>query len=293
MASQIEQMHQRNKEKVVVITHSMGARIFQYFLHWIHEADPTWCDTHIHAFLPIGPPFLGAPKALRTTLFGDSFGLDLLITHSESRHIAQQCAGLPGLYPTSQSPYPSDMTTFVSKDGQYAQVNWKHILAHYAPNCSQFHKSYYKTDPLFKKLRDPPPIRRLWSVYGFNLQTEMCYFLKQKKGDLSLDRVADRVHSGKRDSKTNPTGFMIDGGIGYETSDTFQTISRSYCSGDGTVPYCSLSYGRKWEEDCKREGRPFEYLEFEVEGAEHREILESSELCTILGELLCERKWES
>jgi hypothetical protein len=61
-------------------------------------------------------------------------------------------------------------------------------------------------------------------------------------------------------------------GIGYETKDTVQGTLRSstglhgHRSGDGTVPYVSLTYCTEWRQDL-------ELRIEELEGVEHREIL--------------------
>lgn len=65
------------------------------------------------------------------------------------------------------------------------------------------------------------------------------------------------------------TNFKCEGGIAYETKNTRQNLLKGQKrGGDGTVPYPSLSYCKKWkgEVDVKIA---------EIEGAEHREILKN------------------
>ena len=60
------------------MAHSMGNRCVQYFLHWLKLSDPSFLDQNIHSFLALGPPFLGAPKTIRSLIVGDAMGLEVL-----------------------------------------------------------------------------------------------------------------------------------------------------------------------------------------------------------------------
>ena len=59
----------------------MGNRCVQYFLRWALQLyGQDWIDENVHAFLALGPPFIGAPKCVRgiemikkTKLFIDLF----------------------------------------------------------------------------------------------------------------------------------------------------------------------------------------------------------------------------
>ena len=61
--------------------------------------------------------------------------------------------------------------------------------------------------------------------------------------------------------------YVCQGGIAYETRDTKQRkLFRKCTSGDGTVPYASLSYCTHWSDTI-------DVTVEELEGVEHREIL--------------------
>ena len=91
----------------------MGARLFHYFLQWITKQDTDWADSHVHSFLAINPPFLGAPKVLRTILFGGSFGLDMFLTAAEMCFINRSCASMPFLFPGNDQMFPDDFVCFL------------------------------------------------------------------------------------------------------------------------------------------------------------------------------------
>lgn len=63
------------------------------------------------------------------------------------------------------------------------------------------------------------------------------------------------------------SNYVCHGGIAYETNDTVQNKLRGKKrSGDGTVPYPSLSYCSHWSKEI-------DVVVEELEGADHREIL--------------------
>lgn len=68
----IEDVVKNYNSPVVLIAHSMGNRIVQYFLQWVsHEPNGStdWIKHHIETFLAISAPWLGSPKSLRSVVF--------------------------------------------------------------------------------------------------------------------------------------------------------------------------------------------------------------------------------
>jgi hypothetical protein len=74
--------------------------------------------------------------------------------------------------------------------------------------------------------------------------------------------------------------YKCNNGIAYETRKTRQLDGRC-CSGDGTVPYASLSYCRKWD---RVPG--LELKISELEKGEHRDILKDKrfvqQVCSVV-----------
>jgi hypothetical protein len=100
-------MRKVNNERVVLMAHSMGNRCVQYFLQWVvTNYDRSWIDENIHAFLALGPPFLGAPKSVRAVISGDCMGLEMFLTDEESRTMARGSAALPWLFPVQEELFP-------------------------------------------------------------------------------------------------------------------------------------------------------------------------------------------
>eukprot|EP01052_Picozoa_sp_SAG31_P006807 SAG31_NODE_317_length_17813_cov_5.788585_14_plen_463_part_00 len=83
--------------------------MIHYFSHWVVCNPPasaptaangaTWLAKYLHGILPIGGPFLGAPKSLRAVLSGDTMGLDMFLNDEEmltlNRGLAGSCFLLP------------------------------------------------------------------------------------------------------------------------------------------------------------------------------------------------------
>ena len=110
----IEFMRIQNKEKVVILGHSMGNRCAQYFLSWADKNYPGWLDENVHAFLAMGPPFLGASKTLRAVVSGDCCSLEAFLTPKEGRAMHRALASVPWLLPIQEENFP-DIVTRVSE----------------------------------------------------------------------------------------------------------------------------------------------------------------------------------
>ncbi|KAG8980879.1 hypothetical protein FRB93_008884 [Tulasnella sp. JGI-2019a] len=72
----VESFNKRQGKKVVLVGHSMGSTVVLYFLKWV-EAESggnggrDWVDKHIEAWINIGGPLLGVPKAMTAFLSGE------------------------------------------------------------------------------------------------------------------------------------------------------------------------------------------------------------------------------
>ena len=61
-------------------------QVVSYFLEFVKKTrGQNWIDRHINLWIAAGAPHCGAPQALRSTVFGDKFGLDRFVTDSEVR----------------------------------------------------------------------------------------------------------------------------------------------------------------------------------------------------------------
>ncbi|CAE7270894.1 PSAT, partial [Symbiodinium pilosum] len=102
LVSSIETLD-RSGTGVILLAHSMGNKVISYFLDFVvKKKGQAWVDKHIHLWLAAGAPHLGAPQAVRSTVFGDNFGLDAFITGSEARAFARSLSASPWLFPAGE-----------------------------------------------------------------------------------------------------------------------------------------------------------------------------------------------
>ena len=114
----------------------------------------------------------------------------------------------------------------------------------------------------------PPPVKRVHSIYGINLPTEMAGVYKRKDTCLSNDRLRNLYRLDSKATVDPTSGYTVKGGLMFETKHTKQAVAGGRCvSGDGTVPYWSLQHAKSWQ------GPSCDVSVVELEGADHREIL--------------------
>lgn len=85
---------------VVVLGHSMGNKVVQYFLAYMKQTrGQAWLDRYVYSWVACGAPTLGACKALRTTLTGDCMGLESFLSLNEAITMARSFSSSPWLFP--------------------------------------------------------------------------------------------------------------------------------------------------------------------------------------------------
>ncbi|KAL2914555.1 phospholipid:diacylglycerol acyltransferase [Polyrhizophydium stewartii] len=93
LKSTIELAHKATGERVVIIAHSMGNLVFNYFLSWVQSPQggnggEDWPDTHLHRWVDIAGPLLGLPKTLAPMISGETRDTSQL--NSYASHILEQ-----------------------------------------------------------------------------------------------------------------------------------------------------------------------------------------------------------
>ena len=81
LKADIERAVQLNRRPAIIIAHSMGNLVVQYFVAWLEATQPrtwrAWIDRHLWCYVGLGAPLLGAVGALKPTLTGETFGLSI------------------------------------------------------------------------------------------------------------------------------------------------------------------------------------------------------------------------
>ncbi|KAJ3056537.1 hypothetical protein HK097_006170 [Rhizophlyctis rosea] len=67
----------RDDGAAVIITHSMGSLVFQYFLNWVESSKggnggKGWAEKYLHGWVNIGGPMLGVPKSVSSVISGET-----------------------------------------------------------------------------------------------------------------------------------------------------------------------------------------------------------------------------
>lgn len=129
------------------------------------------------------------------------------------------------------------------------------LSRHGAEDSVKWREEFYLHDPnylLSGAMLKAPPCKRVFHVYGVNLDTEWSYVYKSKDAmEIKRRGVASLGLELDSDAHLIDKNFKIEKGIIFETPKSPQ-VSQSVGedavrrSGDGTVPYQSLRYSKSW-----------------------------------------------
>ncbi|TYZ68578.1 hypothetical protein PybrP1_009025 [[Pythium] brassicae (nom. inval.)] len=226
---------------MVVVAHSMGNGVFRYFLAWLklelgrNNWQP-WIDKHVAAYFAVGSPLLGSSEALELLSSGLTQGLP--VSQREIRKLVATFGAIISFLPvpsTLNSSHDSETLIHVRFEGDKREQSYSSAeiasgqffrdLAERDPifaELEQVRKRFYEDDDVLDFLApwERPPIAAVYSVYGVNLPTKHNY----KYQDTDTD------------------------GHWYQVAFENELSSRHACgkTGDGTVPYHSLSWAHTW-----------------------------------------------
>ena len=142
--------------------------------------------------------------------------------------------------------------------------------------------------PRHKSSYDRPPVKRIFAIYGTNLETAVSKVCKRvpfyhedktAEGRLARPRFQVDTDACLRDpSGISASGHTLENGTLYEHAGTPQvdlrtgeTVNRS---GDGTVPYYCLQQSSVWAREVENDPDTADRVRIEeIEGAEHRGII--------------------
>mmetsp|Transcript_15733 Transcript_15733/g.37817 ORF Transcript_15733/g.37817 Transcript_15733/m.37817 type:complete len:802 (+) Transcript_15733:300-2705(+) len=123
---------------VVLVCHSLGCKVAEYFLEFANARDESWCTKYIHTYMPVGAPHLGAPFALRGIVSGDKMGLDAFLNEHEALAMSRSLGSVPWLIPSLVPPY-APANVIVRREGAFevcvnCTVNVKDLFDNRAEN---------------------------------------------------------------------------------------------------------------------------------------------------------------
>lgn len=115
LKSHIETARHTSKEKVVLVSHSMGSQVLFYFFHWVQangygNGGPDWVDKNVGSWINISGSMLGALKGLPAVLSGEMkdtaqlnafavYGLEKFLAKAERVEIFRAMPGVSSMLP--------------------------------------------------------------------------------------------------------------------------------------------------------------------------------------------------
>mmetsp|Transcript_28747 Transcript_28747/g.61295 ORF Transcript_28747/g.61295 Transcript_28747/m.61295 type:complete len:579 (-) Transcript_28747:24-1760(-) len=126
----IERLYRKsNKTPVVLLCHSMGCKIGHYLLNFLLlKVGQAWIDRHIHSYVPVGAPHLGAQKSIRGMIDGDKMGLDAFLDKDEGLMLGRSLGSVPGLFPFEESVGGADSTMIPPQSAVDATLPQSHPI---------------------------------------------------------------------------------------------------------------------------------------------------------------------
>jgi phospholipid:diacylglycerol acyltransferase len=266
MVLEIEKLVKLNDDKVLMVTHSYGAKVWFFFLNWAsYHLSPEWIDDHIYATYNVGPVLLGVPKAISALLSGDtrdtaqlgalSTLVDSLLPPSDRSALTASWGSivdmLPGggrsvwkdpmLYLNSNLSHPFNVTGAL---GILFKTTAMEPHAHHyglppnimrCPTDSAPKRSCYRDDWADPSAIPLPKLKRMqiWCAYGIGIPTEVGYHYSTTSDELSNNSVF-RIDTSLNDEERVKNGIIL--------SD-----------GDGTVPVESLGLmcAQEWKSGAR------------------------------------------
>jgi hypothetical protein len=272
LKKEIENLYEPNKRPVVIIAHSMGNRVTQYFLLWVQNHQPaageewgqTWIDKYIARYIAVSPPWLGAPLSTRFLVSDDPINLSPTTSLSGLKSVIQRLSSVPSLLPIKAAPdeffntphfaFLLESNIAPSTNNPVTAKTVQEILAlggatrtveyldgtHYAQNLLIGNV----LESQGNKLLERPPVKRLDVIYATGNSTAVGAYYYQDNGTL---KVANQYGTSDPVADFQDDKFTVSQGLRFETTNTLQSIDGTKNSGDGVVPYASLAYHKYWK----------------------------------------------
>lgn len=254
---------------VMLVAHSLGNMFLQYFFQYLkaelgEQGLEEWADKHVHSMIMGGAPFLGSPHAIKGVLVGDTMSIPLPYTEAQSRELHSSWGVFPWMFPSAPTidthnprhaamnhgeldhPVPVAEVKLVDgssvqykshEAGQGFMMQLKDKLLH---PIHHMQETWYQSDPLIggvsplEPWTPPKGIDHIICSYGVNVPTPVGYQFQQY--DDGTYQVSDILLNDKGDIRSLNGDYVLPKGRRY--------FGRK--SGDGTVPYYSLSWCHSW-----------------------------------------------
>uniref|UniRef100_A0A7S4MS34 Uncharacterized protein n=1 Tax=Odontella aurita TaxID=265563 RepID=A0A7S4MS34_9STRA len=253
---------------VVLVGLSLGNMFIQYFFEYLRAELGTrgmerWADEYVHGLVMGGAPWLGAGGPVKSVVVGETMGMPW--TKEQSRDLFTTWGIFPWMFPYDhktndprhaamnhdESDFPARVVEVQFRNGTTLLPDNKDIIqdggffGQMGPNLDGLQQTidrWYIDDPVIgggsplRPFTPPKGIDNIVCAYGVNVPTEVGFKFREhpdKDGFWELDET-----------------ILNDGGDIRDTSGNFILPRRrrfaARKSGDGSVPYYSLSWCHSW-----------------------------------------------
>lgn len=271
LKTKIEELHTKFELPVVLIAHSMGNRVVQYFLKWLESvnwvqsnASKAWIDKHIERYIAISPPWIGAPQAIYrlsdSAIVLPAGGSQVAL--KGMKDVLQSFSSIPWLFPVEGQyqyfntekkeeigyifGYSADSTSPVFPD-DYQPITVQQTLekAGAKDKTLKHQTDFYQINPLItdktsrtigSQLVKCPPVNKLDVIYSTGFETPVGAYYEYK--DVRLDgtlqkRLKIATNLGEKNAVPYPHrgDLVIKQGIILETPATEQQIEVEFSDG--------------------------------------------------------------
>eukprot|EP01134_Creolimax_fragrantissima_P001812 CFRG1812T1 len=269
----IEGVVHANKMPAIAVGHSQGNIVILHFMRWLEYNYPktwkSWVKDHISSYYGLGAPLLGSIDPVRGLMVGSNMGMPF--SNALARNMAMTFGTMPWFVPNignkthvsgssrvnehrPSSKWVTPITTVIWANKSSTDYNWAdlsstklHSDMRDSANDSRWQNQInivnnnYKNKE-FNQLADGyarPPIKHVYMMYGVDWDTPVqeTYYAKEGPAEPILVQVNDESEGGS--VKNRFTGEKV-GDNGYKKS------------GDGTVPYVSLSWAHLWHHNTTK-----------------------------------------
>ncbi|KEG09488.1 putative phospholipid:diacylglycerol acyltransferase [Trypanosoma grayi] len=237
LRNHIEYLYEKNKERVVFISHSYGSCVLVDFFRWTDEHEPGWMDKHVAHWINIGGAVMGVAKSVSAVLAGEAKDtltlpgpvrqmLDTHLSRNLRMEVARSWSCQTAMYPRGCNDIFPDIIT-LHNGTRLTPKEVLHLTA------QQLRESGHKAQEQqvqeliehFGELPSLPPAPRVsvLCMYGVDRPTEVGYVWSNDEGVNVTYQQTERATNG-----------VILG------------------DGDGTVPLLALGYMCRAENGWRR-----------------------------------------
>lgn len=181
------------KLPLVVVTHSLGAVLYKWFLS---DMDDAWIARHIDRLIFISPPFGGSVLSMRAVLCGDHY---LTYFHSLYKDVLTRNSGIIMCLPNEMAFHGEEVLVHTERDGIYTMDAYKVLATHGELGFEIWRDLYQPHIPKIRKQLLGVPMDILCSE---PIETPYMYYAK------TLDHYSEDTKNGTGDGIVSTPSLM-------------------------------------------------------------------------------------